>query len=100
MPITFTTTKKQIADHNYILVKFEIKDVLDPSELKRLNPPEVPAKHGVILSGRGPVWLYGFLVHFYHPSCFVGVYDPRLGAVVVESHVRNIEAGDVIPVED
>jgi len=88
MSISFATTKKQFANHDYVLVEFQIKGILDPVELKRLNPPEVPAKHGIILSGRGPVWLYGFLVHYYHPSCFVAVYDPRLGAVVVESHVR------------
>lgn len=54
---------------------------------------------GVIFSGRGPVWLYGYLVHQAHPFAWVGIYDPRLrAAVVVESHVpRAPRAGDLIP---
>lgn len=51
--------------------------------------------------GRGPIWLYGFLVHFYHPTVWVATYDPRLGgAVVVESHSPGVEPGDVIPFEE
>ena len=34
------------------------------------------------------------------PSVWVGVYDPRLnGAVIVQSHTKNIKEGDIIPIE-
>jgi len=55
---------------------------------------------GVILSGRGPVWLFGFLIHFYHPTLFVATYDPRIGgAIVVQSHSKKYKAGDIIPLK-
>lgn len=87
------------------IVTFELgEDSLSPEMLSQVTPPD-PIKNnfahkGVILSGRGPVWLYGFLVHFYHPTKFVATYDPRLqGAVVVESHGSQWKVGDVIPVD-
>jgi len=52
----------------------------------------------VFFNGRGPVWLYGMLVHAAHPTPAVGVYDPRLaGYVVVESHDEKFCLGQVIP---
>lgn len=51
---------------------------------------------GIILDGRGPVWGYGMLVHAAHATGFVAVRDPRLGAVVVSSHVTGYKTGDVI----
>jgi CRISPR-associated protein Csx3 len=87
----------------YVLIEFEISTIL-PKDLKSIVPPDAVtnnfAHKGVILSGRGPIWLYGFLIHFYHPTLWVATYDPRLrGAVVVESHTSDIKAGDIIPME-
>lgn len=85
----------------YTVISFDTEGVIEPSILKELKPPKVDARKGVVLSGRGPVWLYGFLVHFYHPTAWVATYDPRLGgAVVVESHSPGVEPGDVIPFEE
>ncbi|WP_342764646.1 CRISPR-associated ring nuclease Crn3/Csx3 [Thermococcus sp. Bubb.Bath] len=85
----------------YTIVSLETGGVIEPSILKELKPPKVNAKKGIILTGRGPIWLYGFLVHFYHPTAWVATYDPRLGgAVVVESHVPGVEPGDVIPIKE
>ena len=55
---------------------------------------------GVVLSGRGPVWLYAALAHNYHATAWVGTFEPRLaGAVVVERHVETAPAvGAVVPV--
>jgi len=92
------------ATPEYSLVRFESK-ILSPDVLKTISPPD-PIKNnfankGVILSGRGPIWLYGFLIHFYHPTLWVATYDPRLnGAVVVESHTVKVKIGDVIPFEN
>ena len=91
--LTFKTAETS----NFTLVHFEIEGILEPGELKNLKPPEVEATKGVVLSGRGPIWLYGFLVHHYHPTVWVATYDPRLGgAVVVESHVPGVSPGDVV----
>ena len=89
---------------DYAVISFDIEDAFTPSEIKSLLPPDSIklnfASKGIILSGRGPIWLYGFLIHFYHPTKFVATYDPRLaGAVVVESHSIDYKAGDVIPIE-
>ncbi len=82
----------------FTLVSFDTEGPIRPGVLKTLKPPAVNGRKGVILSGRGPIWLYGFLVHYYHPTVWVATYDPRLGgAVVVESHVPGVTPGDVIP---
>ena len=51
---------------------------------------------GVVLTGRAPIWLYGWLVHECHFTRWVACYDPRLGAVVVESHTPEVRVGQVI----
>ncbi|MEM3610099.1 MAG: CRISPR-associated ring nuclease Crn3/Csx3 [Candidatus Anstonellales archaeon] len=74
-------------------------DIITPNELRDIVPPSVDSGKGVILSGRGPIWLYGFLTHCYHPTKFVAIYDPRLkGAAVVESHDLAYKVGDVIEI--
>lgn len=94
--------KHKIGD-KYTIVTFELgESALAPSDLVSLSPPDAVANSfahkGVILSGRGPVWLFGFLVHFYHPTKWLATYDPRLeGAVVVASHTLEIKTGDLIP---
>ena len=88
---------------DFVVLEFELKKNLTPEDLKEIKPPD-PAKNkfsskGVILSGRGPIWLYGYLIHFYHPTKFVAVYDPRLNsAVVVESHTTEIKIGNLIKI--
>ena len=82
----------------FTIVEFSIEEVIAPEELSALVPPAVNGEKGVILSGRGPIWLYCYLVHYYHPTRFVATYDPRLGgAVVVESHTKDYKVGQIIP---
>jgi CRISPR-associated protein Csx3 len=39
-------------------------------------------------------------VHFYHPVKAIAIFDPRLeAAVIVESHMKEIEVGDLIKIE-
>ena len=81
----------------YSLISFEIEGVLSPEDLAALTPPNVDGSKGVILSGRGPIWLYCFLTHFYHPTKFIATYDPRLGgAVIVETHSLEYTIGTVL----
>lgn len=82
------------------VVKFELDDSLIPSDLPFIIPPKLTGTKGAILSGRGPIWLYGFLIHHYHPTKFIAVYDPRLGgAVVIETHTNEVKVGEVIKAE-
>ena len=72
--------------------------VIQPSDLQGLELPEgLKLSQGIVLEGRGPIWLYGYLVHLCHPAAWVGCYDPRLeGAVVVETHTPGVAVGQVI----
>jgi len=50
---------------------------------------DIPPGDGVVISGRGPVWLYAALVHHFHPAAWVATFDPRLaGGVVTQRHVH------------
>lgn len=84
-------------ENEFTLVSFEMTNVLEPEDLLSIKPPAVNGAKGVILSGRGPIWLYCFLTHFYHPTKFVATYDPRLeGAVIVERHAPEYNVGSVL----
>lgn len=77
-------------------------EILEPASLAEVQLPDalLPQRHqGVVFSGRGPLWLYGHLVHLAHAFAWVAVYDPRLsGAVVVMRHTPSAPPlGQVIP---
>ena len=94
--ITFKTKEKE----NYTLIHFELRDNILPEILKKVKPPKVDGTKGVVLSGRGPIWLYCYLVHHYHPTKFIATYDPRIGgAIVVESHEQRLEVGEILEVD-
>ncbi len=82
---------------DYTVIHFELENTIKPELLKSLEVPKVNARKGVIISGRGPIWLHCFLAHKYHHTKFVAVYDPRIGAVVVQSHT-NLKEGEVLDV--
>lgn len=93
-----------VLHHNgYVVITFNSEAIVSPEELRSFEPPHAIrdnfAHKGVILSGRGPIWLYCFLCHYYHPTKFVATYDPRLqGAVVVQSHGSEYQPGEIIPI--
>ena len=68
-----------------------------PQDLPALRlPSELDPQKGVILTGRAPIWLYGWLVHACHYTRWVACYDPRLGAVVVSTHHPEVRLGEVL----
>jgi CRISPR-associated protein Csx3 len=73
--------------------------VIEPQDMQSLALPEgICLEQGVVLEGRAPIWLYGYLVHECHPAAWVGCYDPRIaGAVVAQSHIHGISVGQVLP---
>ncbi len=91
--VNFSIEEKE----EYTIVSFEVPDILTPEDLAELSPPAVNGAKGVVLSGRGPIWLYCFLTHFYHPTKFIATYDPRLeGAIIVERHTPEYNVGSVL----
>jgi len=80
-----------------VLVEFKIENgVRTPQEAFSAKLPPVPFGRGVIISGRGPIWLYGRLIHHFHPAKWIAVFDPRLGAVVIQSHTKEVKEGEVL----
>lgn len=87
------------------MVKFEFyfKRNTNPSYLLLLGLPD-PVKDGfsskiIIISGKGPIWFYGYLVRHFHSCKAIAIFDPRLnGSVVVESNSSDFKIGDVIKV--
>jgi len=86
--------KKEYKEYTHVHFRCGI---LTPEILKVMKPPQVDTTKGVLLSGRGPIWLYGALVHHYHPTKFVMVYEPRGDVgVIVQSHSPDHFVGDTI----
>lgn len=72
--------------------------ITDPAEVFSTTLPDVPQNMGVILSGRGPIWLYARLIHHYHPARWIAIHDPRIGYIVVQSHVKERHEGEILEV--
>ena len=94
MEIEFKIKEKE----KFTIVHFELEGNITPEMLQELQPPEVDGTKGVVISGRGPIWLYCYLTHHYHPTKFVATFDPRIGAVIVESHNPDYKVGEIIEV--
>ncbi len=75
-------------------------EIAKPEDLKGLKLPDgLDFSKPIIIEGRAPIWAYGYLVHECHPAPWCAVFDPRIGAVCVESHIMEVRPGQVIPVE-
>ena len=95
MNVKFRTKEEE----KWTFLSFELNGTITPYDLKTIDPPKLRGDKGVLISGRGPIWLYCFLVHHYHSTKFIGTYDPREpGAVIVESHTPEYAVGDVLRV--
>ena len=88
---------------SFYIICFELQKEISPRDLRKIKPPD-PVENkisskGIILSGRAPIWFYGFLIHFYHPTKFIAVYEPRIDkAIIVETHSAGYKVGDVIKI--
>ncbi len=73
------------------ILKFEIEGdgLIEPADLAQIEVPPLEEGIGVVISGRGPIWLYSYLVHELHPFPWVACHDPRLGAVVTQRHHKS-----------
>lgn len=77
--------------HQFQILHFVLtgNGVLEPHSLQGLQLPPLDYRRGVLLSGKGPVWLFAYLAHLCHPAAWVAIFDPRLGGVVVQNHIAS-----------
>ncbi|MBD1821813.1 CRISPR-associated protein Csx3 [Cyanobacteria bacterium FACHB-DQ100] len=74
--------------------------IINPQDMKALKLPKTMQFHqGVVIEGKAPLWLYGYLVHECHPAPWVGCYDPRLGAIIVATHSHAVAAGQILEID-
>lgn len=84
-------------DYQLLIMNITGNGVLPITEIVGLNlPKEHNYEKGIVLYGRAPIWLYSYLVHLCHPYAWVATFDPREGAIVVQTHSLNKNVGDVI----
>jgi CRISPR-associated protein Csx3 len=85
--------------YQYLNIRLTTTDgIISPEDLRGLQLPEtIDWRQGVVIEGRAPIWLYGYLVHLCHPALWVACYDSRLGAVVVATHTHAVTVGQVLP---
>jgi len=95
MSVSFKVEERE----DFTIVNIELPGPIEPSILKTITPPKVDTRKGVIISGRAPIWLYLWLAHKLHATRWIATYDPRLGAVIVASHVLGVEDGTVIDIK-
>jgi CRISPR-associated protein Csx3 len=87
--------------HAATIITFDIEGgVTTPEEVFGAELPKVPLDKGVILSGRGPIWLFARLIHHYHPTRWIAVHDPRIGYIVVQSHCKERHEGEILEAID
>lgn len=86
------------AGDEYVVLEFKLREALRPDDLHKINPPSIPHGKILLITGRGPIWFYGYLLHHYvHLARAVAFYDPKIpGYVVVASHTPDLKPGDVI----
>jgi CRISPR-associated protein Csx3 len=67
--------------------------IIYPEELAELELPKgIDTTGGVVISGRGPIWLHGYLIHELHPTAWVAYYEPRMqAAIVAATHTRLVK---------
>ncbi len=108
-PIEFTITPNQTQaglayQHLHIQITAP-NGIIEPQSLKGLElPQDMIWSQGVVIEGKAPIWLYGYLVHECHPAAWVACFDPRLGeatphsggAVVVSTHSPKVSVGQIL----
>ena len=95
------------ADREVMVINIQLERPITPAELEELGRQVVAAataaREGqlVALSGRMPVWAYSYLTHAVaHLVPALGVFDPKIGIVVVASHTPKWVTGETINVPE
>lgn len=92
------------SNNDFQILELNLKGngLIEPNDLKKAKLPKgIDFRKGVVIYGKAPVWLFAFLSHELHIAKWVATFDPRKGAVVVQSHDSNSpQKGDIIQSED
>ena len=90
MTVIFSEVDVEVAGYPATLLRFTLGEDgnISPSQLPAIVDQlgSIDGMKGVIISGRGPIWLYGVLMSACHATRWVATFDPRLGAVVISKH--------------
>lgn len=72
--------------------------LIQPNLLAQLPlPADLDLSRGVILFGKAPTWLYGYLIECCHVAPWIGCYNAPLGAaVIVHSRLPHLYVGQTI----
>ena len=82
-----------------LIFEFELKELVSPGGVSKIER-QLPDLEGriLIISGKGPAWLYCMIMRKY--LCrfpVIAVYDPELqAAIIVSSHLMSFKMGDLI----
>ncbi|MGI0485878.1 CRISPR-associated ring nuclease Crn3/Csx3 [Pantanalinema rosaneae CENA516] len=70
-------------------------------DLKGLSFPQgLEPDRGIVLEGRAPIWLYGYLTQYCQHLPWIACYEPRLlGAVVAVDRTNSRLVGQVFPLD-
>jgi CRISPR-associated protein Csx3 len=92
------------SNNHFQILELNLKGngLIEPSDLKNVKLPKgIDFRKGVVIYGKAPVWLFAFLSHELHIAKWVATFDPRVGAVIVQSHDSNSpQKGDIIQSEE
>jgi CRISPR-associated protein Csx3 len=85
-------------DYQVLAIELTRPDrLVSPEDLGAIElPPGIDTRVGVAIDGRGPIWLYGYLIHELHPTAWVACNDPRIGAIVVATHTKGVRVGQIL----
>ena len=63
--------------------------------------PSIPRGSLVVVEGRAPIWRYGMAFHLLHGSAAgaIGVYDPKIGVVIVATHKSEFQKGQILDID-
>lgn len=88
-------------EYNHLHIEITTENgIIAPSDIKGLKlPTGIDFTKGVVIEGKAPIWLYGYLVHECHPAAWVGCYDTRLGGVVVATHTHDVAISQVFKLD-
>ena len=95
------------------VLHIELQGTLKPEEVKPLAKYAIERYKAMlnefgrpkvlVLSGKGPIWMFGVLIHtLLHITPAIATFDPKLGGgVIIADHSGKFEEGEVIelPVE-
>lgn len=74
---------------------------IELSDLQDIQFPWlVEGNQGIVLEGRAPLWVYGYLMQYCQKAAWVGCYEPRLmAAIVAVERGSSSLLGQVLPLD-